>query len=123
MLKLMVHAVTEGYESVSGPDMAKDRVDIYGLFRAVIWIHVNIHGSGRAGPTPHERASLSKGHSTSMQEVVCRRASPAPFVPLYKLIKNKNFSKIILNFSVFKCNNKTRKKLIWHESNKWTALK
>lgn len=29
---------------------------------------------------------------------------------------------IILSFSVFKCSNKTRKKLIWHESSKWTIL-
>lgn len=118
-----VCAVTEGYEGVNGPDVAKDHVDICGLLRAVTWIHVNIHESGRAGSISHGRASPSKGHSTAMQEVVCRRASPVPFMPLYKLIKNKNFSKIILSFSAFKYNNKTRKKIIRHESSKWTVLK
>lgn len=58
---------------------------------------------------PSWKSFPSKGHSTAMQEVVCRRTSPVPFMRLYKLITNKNFSTIILSFSAFKSNNKTRK--------------
>lgn len=54
----MAHAVTEGHEWISSPDMAKGRIDVYVITEAHVdalgWTtsksHVNIRVCRRAGP-------------------------------------------------------------------------